>query len=156
MFISAEHCCCFLGLSDGAVSAEQILQHRIWDERIFMHVREPFAKFVDSPNYSESELCGGAVTVSFSKYLPMHFLQSSTHFSKTLQTVCRKLQEDSGTGGFGLGALFSWLEKLINLMGRDLDCMADVLIGIHRSRWAHSCHFSFAQRWRSTNISPPS
>jgi hypothetical protein len=30
----------------------------------------PFEKFVDSPYYSESELCGGAVTVSFSKYLP--------------------------------------------------------------------------------------
>jgi hypothetical protein len=46
----------------------------------------PFEKFVDSPYYSESELCGGAVTVSFSKYLPwqaMHFLQRSTHFSKT-------------------------------------------------------------------------
>jgi hypothetical protein len=48
--------------------------------------RGPFEKFVDSPYYSESELCGGAVTVSFSKYLPlkaMHFLQRSTHFSKT-------------------------------------------------------------------------
>jgi len=29
-----------------------------------------FEKSVDSPYYSESELCGGAVTVSFSKYLP--------------------------------------------------------------------------------------
>jgi hypothetical protein len=49
-------------------------------------VKGPFAKFVDSPYYSEWELCGGAVTVSFSKYLPwqaMHFLQRSTHFSKT-------------------------------------------------------------------------
>jgi hypothetical protein len=49
-------------------------------------VREPFVKFVDAPYYSESELCGGAVTVSFSKYLPwqaMHFLQRSTNFSKT-------------------------------------------------------------------------
>jgi hypothetical protein len=47
----------------------------------------PFEKFVDSP-YS-SEFCGGAVTVPSSKYLPwqaMHFLQSSTHFSKT----CRR------------------------------------------------------------------
>jgi hypothetical protein len=66
------------------------------------------AKFVDSPYYSESELRGGAVTVSFSKYLPlqgMHFLQRSTHFSENvLQTVdhfeiaC-------------LGAPFSWMEK---------------------------------------------
>jgi hypothetical protein len=54
-------------------------------------IRGPFAKFVDSPYYSESELCGRAVTGSFSKYLPwqaMHFLQCSTHFSKT---CCRLL-----------------------------------------------------------------
>jgi hypothetical protein len=49
-------------------------------------IRVPFEKFVDSPYYSESELYGGAVTVSFSKYLPwqaMHFLERSIHFSKT-------------------------------------------------------------------------
>jgi len=60
---------------------------------------------MDSPYYSESELCGSAVTVSFLKYLPwqvMQFLQRSTHFENVLQTVCRKLQEDSGTGGFDL------------------------------------------------------
>jgi hypothetical protein len=28
-------------------------------------IQGPFEKFVDSPYYSESELCGGAVTVSF-------------------------------------------------------------------------------------------
>jgi hypothetical protein len=41
---------------------------------------------MDSPYYSESELCGGLVTVSFLKYLPwqaMYFLQCSTHFLKT-------------------------------------------------------------------------
>jgi hypothetical protein len=51
-----------------------------------LNIRVPFAKFVDSSYYFESELCGGAVTVSFSKYFPwqaMHFLQRSTHFSKT-------------------------------------------------------------------------
>jgi hypothetical protein len=45
----------------------------------------PFVKFLDSPYYSKSELCGGVVTVSFLKYLlwqVMHFLQCSTHFSK--------------------------------------------------------------------------
>jgi hypothetical protein len=55
------------------------------------YARGPFAKFVDSLYYSESELYGGAVTVSFSKYLhwqAMHFLQRSTHFSKT---CCRPL-----------------------------------------------------------------
>jgi len=34
------------------------------------HLRGPFKKFMDSPYYSELELCGGAVMVSFSKYLP--------------------------------------------------------------------------------------
>jgi hypothetical protein len=54
--------------------------HNIWG---------PFEKFRDLPYYSELELCGGAVMVSFSKYLPwqvMHFLQCSTHF---LKTCCR-------------------------------------------------------------------
>jgi hypothetical protein len=48
--------------------------------------RGPFDKFLVSPYYSGSELCEGAVTVSFSMYLPWqatHFLQRSTHFSKT-------------------------------------------------------------------------
>jgi hypothetical protein len=88
----------------------------IWD--IFRcNIRGPFAKFVDSPYYSESELCGGAVTVSFSKYLSwqaMHFLQRSTHFSKTCyRTVHFEIS--------CLGAPFSWLEKPRNRLGRDLN-----------------------------------
>jgi hypothetical protein len=54
-------------------------------DNIIAWVRGPFEKFVDSPYYFESEPFGGAVTVSFLKYLPwqtMHFLQRSTHFSK--------------------------------------------------------------------------
>jgi hypothetical protein len=35
-----------------------------------------------------------------------------------------------------LGAPFSWLEKPTELMGRDLDCMADVLMGFHRSTFS--------------------
>jgi hypothetical protein len=35
-----------------------------------------------------------------------------------------------------LGAPFSWLEKPRNRMGRDLDCMADVLMGFHRSAFS--------------------
>jgi hypothetical protein len=35
-----------------------------------------------------------------------------------------------------LGAPFSWLEKPRNRMGRDLDCMADVLMGFHRSTFS--------------------
>jgi hypothetical protein len=50
------------------------------------NIRGPFEKFVDSPYDTESKLCEGAVTVSFSKYLPsqaMNFLQRSNHSSKT-------------------------------------------------------------------------
>jgi hypothetical protein len=50
------------------------------------YLRGPFEKFVDSLYCSESGgTCGGAVTVSFSKSLPlqaMHFLKRSIHFSK--------------------------------------------------------------------------
>jgi hypothetical protein len=48
--------------------------------------RGPFEKFVGSHYYSESEICGGAGTVSLSKHLPWQevlFLQRSAHFSKT-------------------------------------------------------------------------
>jgi hypothetical protein len=37
---------------------------------------------------------------------------------------------------FCLGAPFSWLEKPRNRMGPDLDCMADVLMGFHRSTFS--------------------
>jgi hypothetical protein len=68
-----------------------------------------FAKFEDSPYHSESELCGGAMTVSFSKFFPWQEM----HFEISY-----------------LGAPFSWLEKPGNRMGRDVDCMADVLMGV--------------------------
>jgi hypothetical protein len=46
--------------------------------------RGPFEKFMDSPYYSESEVYGGVVTVSFPlPWQAIHFLQRSTHFSKT-------------------------------------------------------------------------
>jgi hypothetical protein len=35
-----------------------------------------------------------------------------------------------------LGAPFSWLEKPGNGMGRDLDCMADVIMRLHRSTFS--------------------
>jgi hypothetical protein len=93
-------------------------------------IRGPFKKFVDSPYYSESEICGGAMTVSFFEVPPLvsdalliilhplleNVLQSVDHF----EISC-------------LGAPFSWLEKPRNRMGRDLDCMADVLTRFHRS-----------------------
>jgi hypothetical protein len=49
------------------------------------NIRGPFAKFVDSLCYTESELCGGAVTDSFLKHLPWqatHLLHRSTRFSR--------------------------------------------------------------------------
>jgi hypothetical protein len=64
----------------------RISSHTPLDAGVFL-LRRPFEKFY----YTESELCGGAVTVSFSKYLPwqaMLFLQRSAHFSKT---CCRPL-----------------------------------------------------------------
>jgi hypothetical protein len=77
-----------------------------------------------TPYNSESELCGGAVTVSFSKYLPwqaMHFLQRST--------CCRPLI----TLKFLASELpfYGWESPEI-AWGRDLDCMADVLMRFHR------------------------
>jgi hypothetical protein len=41
-----------------------------------------------------------------------------------------------------LGAPFSWLEKPRNRMGRDVDCMADVLMGFHRSTLSTITEFS--------------
>jgi hypothetical protein len=89
-----------------------------------------FENFMDSLYCAESELCGGVVTVSFPKHVAwqaMHFLQRSTHFSKT---CCRQF---AASFRRSLGAPFSWLEKPRNRMGPDLDCMADVLMGFHRS-----------------------
>jgi hypothetical protein len=63
----------------------------VWHVILQTVIRGPFAKFVNSHYYSELELCGGAVTVSFSKYLPwqaMHFIQRHTHLSTT---CCRPL-----------------------------------------------------------------
>jgi hypothetical protein len=68
-----------------------ILQLSVVHTSLSLKLKGLFAKFIDSPYYSLSELCGGAVTVSFSKYLPwqaIHFLQRSTHFSKM---CCRPL-----------------------------------------------------------------
>jgi hypothetical protein len=101
--------------------------------RALQFIRGSCEKFEDSPYYSESELSRGAVTVSFSKYLPwqaMHFLQRSTHFSKT----CYRPLITSICACFG--APFSWLEKSRNRMGRDLDCMEDVLMEFHRSTFS--------------------
>jgi hypothetical protein len=46
------------------------LQLSILSSLFFINIRGLSAEFMDSHYYSESELCGGAVMVSFSKYLP--------------------------------------------------------------------------------------
>jgi hypothetical protein len=71
---------------------------------------------VDSPYYSESELCGGAVTVSFFEVPPLasDVLLTTLHplLENVLQTVCRKFQEDSGTGCLELSFRFSVSKEL--------------------------------------------
>jgi hypothetical protein len=47
-----------------------------------------------------------------------------------------------------LGARFSWLERPRNLMGRDLDCMGNVLMGFHRSNFCKpNTEFSSVLWW---------
>jgi hypothetical protein len=68
-------------------------------------IRGPFEKFVDSPYYSESELCGGAVTVSISLVSDALFTTLHPLLANVLQTVDHF--EISC-----LGAPFSWLPKI--------------------------------------------
>jgi len=82
-------------------------------------LRRPIVKFVDSPYYSESELywrCGDGLLFKLSP-LASDALLTTLHplLGYVLQTVCCKLQEDSGTGGFDL---LIWLEKPRNRRGR--------------------------------------
>jgi hypothetical protein len=73
------------------------------------HTRGPFEKFVDLPQYSESEFCEGSVTVFFAgppKASETHLTTLHPLLENVLQTVCLKLQEDSGTGNFDLSRSF--------------------------------------------------
>jgi hypothetical protein len=108
-----------------------------------VQIRGPFEKFGDSPYYSESELCGGAVTVSLSNGLPwqaMQFLQRSTHFSKT---YCRPLITSKSLAS--LWAPFSWLEiPEIARAGRDpvlYDGCSNVFPSIHFFQAEHRIQF---------------
>jgi hypothetical protein len=56
-----------------------------------------------------------------------------------------------------LGAPFSWLKKPRNRMGRDLDCMADVLMGFHRSTFSKpntefNSNLALCDFWASPNM----
>jgi hypothetical protein len=80
---------------------------------------------MDSPYYSESELGGGAVMVSF--FEMMQFLQHSTHFSKTCCRLSITLKF------LALELPFHGWKKLRICMGWDLGCMMDVLMEFHWS-----------------------
>jgi hypothetical protein len=74
---------------------------------------------MDSPYYSESELCGGAVTVSFPNYLPWQAIDA---LLATLHPLLdNALQTFDHFEISCLGAPLSWLEKPRNRMGRDLN-----------------------------------
>jgi hypothetical protein len=85
-----------------------------WSVCFGTKVQGLFAKLVDSPYYSESELCEGAVTVFFFEVPPFA--------SDALLTVLHPLLENvlQTTDHFEisyLGASFSWLVKPRNCMG---------------------------------------
>jgi hypothetical protein len=95
--------------------------------------RGTFGKFVDSPYYSVSELCGGAVTISFSEYLPWQAMALLTTLHPLLENVLQTVHHFEISC---LGALFSWLKKPRNRMIRDLDCMADVIMAFNLSTFS--------------------
>jgi hypothetical protein len=99
-----------------------------------VYIQRPHEKFVDLPYYSELELHGGVVTVSFSKPpLANDALLTTLHplLKNMLQTINHF--EISC-----LGAPLSRLEKPTNHMGQDLDCKVDVLMGFHQSTFSKS------------------
>jgi hypothetical protein len=91
-----------------------------------MKIHRPLAKFVNSPYYSESELCGGALTVFKVPLLASNALL--TMLDPLLENVLQTVDHFEISC---LGVLFSWLEKPRNHMEQDLDCMVDVLMGFH-------------------------
>jgi hypothetical protein len=76
-----------------------------------MYLRGPFEKF------SESEICGGGVTDSFSKYLPSYNAPPTSR----KRPVSRLPQASGGQWNRWFSCLGTWLEKPGNRMGRDLD-----------------------------------
>jgi hypothetical protein len=119
-----------------------------------------FAKFVDSPYCSESELWKGALTVSFSKYLPwqaMHFLERSTHFSKT---CCRLFAES-----FRRIVEQAVLTSELPFHGwKSSEISWGEIWTVWRMFWRGSadlgerihCHFPIVQRWPSSKVALPS
>jgi hypothetical protein len=79
-----------------------------------MIIRRPFAKFVDSYYYSESELCGGAVF----EVPPL----ATDALLKTLHPLLENVLQTVDQFEIScLGAPFSWLEKPRNRLERDMN-----------------------------------
>jgi hypothetical protein len=78
-----------------------------------MVIREPFGKFVDSSYYSELELRGGAVTVSFFEVPPLASDALLTRLHPLLENVMQTVDHLEISC---LGVPFSWLEKPIACM----------------------------------------
>jgi hypothetical protein len=88
------------------------------------------------------------VTVSFVEVPPLTTDALLTTLHPLLENL---LQTVDHFEIYRLGAPFSWLEKPRNHVGRDLDCMEDVLVGFCRSTFSKSntefnsllapCHF---------------
>jgi hypothetical protein len=75
-------------------------------------LRGPFAKFVDPPYYSELELCGDAVTVSFFEVPPL----ASDALLTTLHLIPKNLLQTVDHFEIScLGAPFSWSKKPRNI-----------------------------------------
>jgi hypothetical protein len=68
---------------------------------------------VDSPYYSKSEICGGAVTISFE--VPP--FASNARFTTLHPLLENVLQTVDHFEIYCLGAPFSWLEKPRNRLG---------------------------------------
>jgi hypothetical protein len=85
---------------------------------VSFHLRGQFAKFVDSPYYSESELCVGVVTVSFFKVPPLASDALLTTLYPLLENVLQTVDHFEISC---LGAPFSRLEKARNRTRRDVN-----------------------------------
>jgi hypothetical protein len=68
----------------------------------------------------------------FFKVLPL----ASNTLLTTLHPLIENVLQTTDHFKICCGAPFSWLEKPKNHMGRDLDCMVDVLMGFHRSTFS--------------------
>jgi hypothetical protein len=73
------------------------------------------------------------VTVSFFEVPPLASDALLTTLHPLLENVLQTVDHFEISS---LGAPFSWLEKPRNRIGRDLDCMANVLMGFHRSTFS--------------------